>query len=433
MKLARVLPVVDKDIDVVALTPPKSTSLLSTSAQDDKAHELVNCKPLESIEAAVTTEAHENARRTSGRTHEEVQYVRLEQYDYDEVKGIAVIFRNAIVTGAESLVTDCSVVYRPGGGSNFETGAGWNIYRPLTAESPHFNWTSKVDIDRAVLLASFYAHGYFHYIVECLPRVVMVRDFVLRNPDVKIIHYPPVAADLVLLYQLLGIDPARVVEYDTKTLYRANTLIVPTATATFRANTLAVQQTRDLFRDSIPGQLGIPREDPFERARLFLSSSSPGGLIRADRVRIVVHDRGRGKPRSVEQQKELESAILKRFPNAEVTVYNAARANTREMIVMHYRADVVVGPHGAGLSNALFMRRGSSMLEFNIPDRRTDPSIRCHEITATKLGLRYFYESAVGGKHSGVMQINVDDIVAALVPIVDFHENELNSSVHLTK
>ena len=49
------------------------------------------------------------------------QYIhrhRLPAYDYDEVKGLVVGFNNAFVYGAEPLVYDCHVKFRPGGANN---------------------------------------------------------------------------------------------------------------------------------------------------------------------------------------------------------------------------------------------------------------------------------------------------------------------------
>lgn len=46
-----------------------------------------------------------------------VNRYRLREYDYEEVKGIVAGFENAFVYGAEPIVYDCHVKFRPGGAS----------------------------------------------------------------------------------------------------------------------------------------------------------------------------------------------------------------------------------------------------------------------------------------------------------------------------
>ena len=59
---------------------------------------------------------------------------------------------------------------------------------------------------------------------------------------------------------------------------------------------------------------------------------------------------------------ELISAIEKAYPRAIVEIF---RHNTTiwDAMRMHYNADLVIGPHGAGQSNAIFMRSCALMLE----------------------------------------------------------------------
>ena len=59
-----------------------------------------------------------------------------------------------------------------------------------------------------------------------------------------------------------------------------------------------------------------------------------------------------------------------------------------ETIVLHRQAGIIVGPHGAGLSNALFARPDAALIEIH-PEIADGTGLNlCHQRTARALGLR---------------------------------------------
>lgn len=100
-----------------------------------------------------------------------------------------------------------------------------------------------------------------------------------------------------------------------------------TALSSVRANTRAARQFRDLFREQ-------------------WSKRHPELCDRKDNVQIVIQHRGSGS-RTISNHDDLVEAIRRKFSNADTVVF-APSDSVPDMITMHYNADIVVGPHGAG-------------------------------------------------------------------------------------
>ena len=56
-------------------------------------------------------------------------------------------------------------------------------------------------------------------------------------------------------------------------------------------------------------------------------------------------------------------------------------------MTLFYRADVVIGVHGAGLANLLFSRQGTTVIEFNCKD---NTAYMCYRVMCMQLGMRCF-------------------------------------------
>ena len=112
---------------------------------------------------------------------DKINYVRLENYDYEEVKGLVAVFNDSFITGAQSIVHDCFVTYRPGGASNT---AHWNPFHAKyeVTETQTININSD-----AVLIASFWGNGYYHWFIENLLRLDLVLQYLLEHKDTKLL------------------------------------------------------------------------------------------------------------------------------------------------------------------------------------------------------------------------------------------------------
>ena len=81
----------------------------------------------------------------------------------------------------------------------------------------------------------------------------------------------------------------------------------------------------------------------------------------------------------------------------EVVVFDDSQLPSFEKTLeLFYRADVVVGPHGAGMANLLAARPGTTVVDVHCTNG-VRPSIR---LIALRLGMRYFAMQTTGGQAS---------------------------------
>jgi len=101
-----------------------------------------------------------------------------------------------------------------------------------------------------------------------------------------------------------------------------------------------------------------------------------------------------------------------------VKVHGRAADNTEGMSLkaqwaMFADAYAAIGPHGAGLSNMIAMRRRAVVVEFILPGRN-DINL-CYTSMATKLGLTYRAVEPRSGWQDGPMEIDVASVVQVTV------------------
>jgi capsular polysaccharide biosynthesis protein len=81
-----------------------------------------------------------------------------------------------------------------------------------------------------------------------------------------------------------------------------------------------------------------------------------------------------------------EDALVSALRGLDFEVLVPGTLSFREQVAVFSEAEIVVGPHGAGLANALFMPKGSAMLELHHPDFGRLPY---YERLAGTLGIHY--------------------------------------------
>ena len=196
---------------------------------------------------------------------------------------------------------------------------------------------------------------------------------------------------------MIGLHRDRFIDYNPSKLYHVvypHKLLVPTATAEGRANTNAAINLRHLFRKQYELE----------------STSKPK---ENDKFNIVVQKRS-GVSRSITNHDEMMSALKQTFPNVHITEYDSTVDTVDEMIKKHYFADLLIGPHGAGLSNQMFMKQNSSTLEIYMKTGMlgsADWYNPCHKITAERLGINYHVIRSLTGSHGSSLTVNVTQVV----------------------
>jgi Glycosyltransferase 61 len=187
-------------------------------------------------------------------------------------------------------------------------------------------------------LALLSAEGFYHFLIEALPRLWLARAHL---PQVR--HFLVNGSRGSFQEKWLvraGLDPARLVWMDGLAHYRCEQLL-------FTNYLMRDYQPTPWILSALRSLLDAVPPDFPGRRRLWLS--------RAD-----AHSR----------QPAWESALLARLAGFErVTLSGLAPA---EQIALMRDAAVVVGPHGAGLSNLVFCAPGTKVIEL-FPDANRQP------------------------------------------------------------
>jgi hypothetical protein len=109
----------------------------------------------------------------------------------------------------------------------------------------------------------------------------------------------------------------------------------------------------------------------------------PGSPI-MNQTCIVLQDRGAGSPRSFLNHQELLSRLRLEFPFSNVTVFSPGD-DLFTYAKQHYKAQLLIGPHGAGISNMMFMAGTAAAIEVHPRDGKQN---NCYRPVARVVGIR---------------------------------------------
>lgn len=231
---------------------------------------------------------------------------------------------------------------------------------------------------RAAWVVDNWSHGYFHWLADALTRLFVIREM----SGELFLLLPHRYAELEFVRPSLKPFALRGVEFigrDEVLLCRR--LVVPTHTApSGHFDEGVIRGVRDLL----------------------LAEYGGGARGGGDRVYI---SRSRALKRRIVNEEEVV-AVLREFG---FRVLHAEDYPFEEQLRIAARARHLVSNHGAGLTNMLFMRAGSSVLELR---HLTDRINNCYFTLASALGLNYFYqtcEAETPGEdaHTANLRVNV--------------------------
>ena len=241
---------------------------------------------------------------------------------------------------------------------------------------------SIVAVDRAVHLMQKCAEGYYHFLIELVPRLLLVLDLIQKDSSLRILINSSPKKFMCEYFELLGIDPARVVFCDPCSFYYVSTLYFP------RSPFMGYPSRQELFRtrDHLLKKLGLDNN----------------AKEKEDDLIIIIHRPENA--RQVTNTKDLITAIKKEFPDkAEKIVVFDNGLSVKEQICLFNRARIIIGPHGAGLSNMLFSKPGAVVIEL-MPEKY--------------FGVLYWHvASALSLKHHHVMIQGADKFDSFSCPI----------------
>ncbi|PSB53739.1 capsular polysaccharide biosynthesis protein [filamentous cyanobacterium Phorm 6] len=261
----------------------------------------------------------------------------------------------AIITPDNYLLTDISREY-PGslpGCMQHDT----NKHRVFNLEELPI--LEQIDGTVAVL-SGLSGNVYFHWMVDILPRLDILRqskvdwekiDGFLVNSIAQ-----PFQRETLLM---LGISPSKIIESDRHPHIQAKKLIVP----------------------SFSGSIGWlqPRALKFLRQEFLKQIPSPSSPY-PERIYI---SRAKSRYRRVINEEEVMDYLAKFGFQSFVT----ESLSVVEQIALFYHAKIIVAPHGSGLTNIIFCRNGTKIIELLSPHYLRP----YYCIISQLLGLEHYY------------------------------------------
>jgi hypothetical protein len=294
-------------------------------------------------------------------------FFRLPEFDHDSpdyyhVLGGVALFRNAFVQGERPpVVFDCSSIYVPGSCKSQEA-TNKKVFKLKKIGQSE----SLVIFDTVVMIYAFWGNAYYHAIVESLPRIAYLLEFLKCHPEVKILAGSThLCQNSQILNHFLGINNTWA-PYNPSYTYFAKRVLIPSGTPCGRGQPKCIEE--------IQKKLHVGEKSAQPTPRL------------SDKHLLVLQQRN---SRKIINHEELLGALRSRFSSCCVVEVFHGTEPLSKNIELHGKAHVIIGPHGAGLSSAIFAQRGSGMVELH-PQRGNfaDGKVNlCHQETAKAAGL----------------------------------------------
>ena len=235
------------------------------------------------------------------------------------------------------------------------------------------------------VITQFWGSGFFHFNCESAPRVAPYVDFLRSHGDIRI-HVLKGGGFVAKAVELLGLDPSRLV---TGTI-RAKLVYLPQSTRCGNANVHLVQLLSHRYRQAIRQKF-------------------PPSSLQRNSIVVVRRSGGRkfkhapGIESMVQSMAEENGFRYELFKDNPLPSYD-------EAVQIFNRAVIVVGPHGAGLSNLLFSEPGTVMIEGVCNAPKTN---LCYQVLGYVLGHKY-HGLGAGPGCEGVVNVGIDTIAQTL-------------------
>ena len=206
-------------------------------------------------------------------------------------------------------------------------------------------------LHKEVFVMSIYAsklnaYHYYHKLIEAMPRIAPYLDFLKQNPSI-LIHAGDAHSSgrLKELLLVLGIPSSRIISG----VIRARVAYVPQNTACGDPQGAAIALLAHRYRQYINENM------------------KPALPSKPDTV-ILIH---RSQARSLLQHKSVAKSLeeLSQRWGLQFAIFSdeGGPLSLNDTMELFYRALLVVGPHGAGLSNLIFSRPGTYVVEALCP------------------------------------------------------------------
>ena len=316
--------------------------------------------------------------------------VAREQYDR-QLQGTVIqpVVQSFVATLASGRVTHDAGVVMTGGDAVLEdvSGLGFACDNPTNPLRLSYLPRPRLTPDTVAVLTTGPNHNYYHWLIEALPRL----DLYERSGLTIDRFYAPIHSRFQReTFALLGIPRDRIVPATRHAHLAPARLVV----SSFHGS-LSRAKTDFLFR-RLTAHVG-PWAGP--SPRIFIARRGPRSIVNERDVLRALRPLGF-------QRLQLESMPL------------------AEQIALFHRAECVIGPHGAGLTNLAFCRPRTKVIEIGTPYRpwacfyeiAHHRGLDYHLHMASPTRVRHFNpQTAIGDSDLRVDPLGLRDVVESLL------------------
>lgn len=228
---------------------------------------------------------------------------------------------------------------------------------------------------RVAVLNARYCHNFFHWMIEILPRLELLEQAGLAADYYLVDCLKPYQRQALVA---LGLRPEQWIQPHCLLTLAADEIVLPSL------------PTPDCLRSHAARLLqGLAADRPVEHTRrIYITRSATG-------------------TRTLENEAEIEQLLRARgFETHAMELYPLAKQAR-----LIREAEIVVGTHGAGLSNLIFARPGTQIIEF-VPAERFNYA--CYPKRTRFFGLEHQLVFAGCPEKKQVLHVALDDVAAAL-------------------
>ena len=224
-------------------------------------------------------------------------------------------------------------------------------------------------------MSDYSAQNYYHFTIDQMSRVSAFVPFLQSNPQIKLHVGREGKKYIEMFMSVFGLKNALTTA--ASGVIRANVVYIPHAGGCHNSNFAYMNLVSEYFHRFVeknaPGVLrpieAIITNSTNSLKRIIL-------LIKRKLRRLTNH--------------EAVYEVLKQLgerTGREVVVFDDTHLPSFEKTLeLFYRADVVMGPHGAAMANLLASRPGTTVVEVHC----TNNVRSCFRLIAQRLGMRYF-------------------------------------------
>lgn len=230
-------------------------------------------------------------------------------------------------------------------------------------------------IETGVWIIDDWSTGYFHWLTDALPRLLASK----RNDEKWPIILPERYRQYSYVTESLNILEEQVIYYNTRTPLKVKKLLITSHTAdTGNYNHILINELRNKFLNK------------------FITNG----------CRKIFISRLKAAKRKISNEHEV--IVLVKSYGYEIHYFEDY--TFKKQIEIMSQTKNLIGLHGAGLTNLLFMREDSKVLELR---NKNDAHNNCYFSLASELNLKYYYQLNHGNKddtHSVDITVNIDEL-----------------------